>query len=83
MSKLSPDGSRLLASTLLGGYWEDYAESIDVDGSGNIYIAGTTRSNDFPTTSGAFDRTKNDQDAFVTKINRLATDLVYSTFLGG
>ncbi len=83
VSKLSPDGARLLASTILGGFWEDYAESIDVDGSGNIYIVGTTRSIDFPTTPGALDRTMNGQDAFVTKINRQATDLTYSTFLGG
>jgi PKD repeat protein len=82
-SKLNPSGSRLLASTLVGGFWEDPALSIAVDASQNMYITGYTRSEDFPTTTGAYDVVANPSDAYVTKINATATDLVYSTYLGG
>ena len=45
---------------------------------------GETPSSDFPTTAGAFDRTRAGQiDMFVTKLNPTGSALVYSTFLGG
>ena len=47
---------------------------------------GFTQSPDFPTTSGAFDRTgsaSNNLDVFVAKLNTTGTALVYSTFIGG
>jgi Beta-propeller repeat len=50
----------------------------------NAYLTGSTSSADFPTTPGAFDRTFNGfDDAFVTKLNRSGSALIYSTFLGG
>ena len=58
--------------------------AIAVDGAGNAYIAGVTRSSDFPTTPGAFDTTHNGYyDAFVAKVNASGTGLAYATFLGG
>ncbi|MGA1793447.1 MAG: putative Ig domain-containing protein [Thermoplasmatota archaeon] len=39
---------------------------------------------DFPTTTGAYDRTHNgDQDLIVTKVKDDGTDLVFSTYIGG
>ena len=85
----------LAYSTYLGGSGGEVANGIAVDASGNAYIAGDTLSPDFPTTSGAYDRTcgtdgKCDlnsdgyvRDAFVTKLNSSGTALVYSTYLGG
>jgi hypothetical protein len=46
-------------------------------------VTGTTGSTDYPTTPGAFDRTYNGGDTFVTKLNASGSALVYSTFLGG
>ena len=46
----------LAFSTLLGGSDGDVIRDIESDSSGNIYVAGTTRSPDFPTTPGAYDR---------------------------
>ncbi len=64
---------------------------IAVDASGAAYVAGTTASNDFPTTAGAFQTahggaTDGSTDAFVVKIDPAAAgaaSLVYGTFLGG
>jgi hypothetical protein len=84
VTKLSATGSALVYSTLLGGQFVDFPERTLVDGSGNAYVAGYTRSPNFPTTAGAFDTTQNGEfDAFVTKLNPAGSALVYSTFLGG
>ena len=48
-------------------------------------MTGETDSANYPTTSGAFDRTFNGgiSDAYVTKLNASGSALAYSTFLGG
>ena len=65
---------------------------IAVDAQGNAYVTGYTAYQDFPTTSGAFSTTAPGAgicgsslclDAFVSKLNREGTELVYSTYLGG
>jgi hypothetical protein len=38
------------------------------DGDSAVYVAGMTRSSNFPTTPGAFDTTYNGSDAFVAKL---------------
>jgi hypothetical protein len=84
VTKLNASGSALVYSTFLGGFDLDDALAIAVDGSGNAYIGGETGSNNFPTTAGAFDRTRNGAfDAFVTKLNAAGSAVVYSTYLGG
>ena len=84
VTKFNPTGSALVYSTYLGGLFVDFIERTVVDGPGNAYVAGYTRSADFPTTAGSFDTTHNGEfDAFVTKLNPAGSALVYSTFLGG
>jgi hypothetical protein len=81
---LTPDGSALAYSTLLGGAALDVGFGVAVDGGGNAYVTGDTLSPDFPSTPGAFDTTHNGAvDAFVTKLNRDGSALVWSSFLGG
>ena len=47
-------------------------------------MSGATLSSDFPTTSGAYDRTYNgDWDAVVMKLAGNGGSLIYSTYLGG
>ncbi len=80
-------------STFIGGSNFDFGRRIAIDAAGNVYVTGQTKSSNFPTTGGAFDRTFNiancprcgiDQyDTFVTKLNAAGSALVYSTFLGG
>jgi hypothetical protein len=58
-----------------------------LDGSGNAYVTGETNSANFPTGGSPFQAALSvAPDAFVTKLNPAgtgATDLVYSTYLGG
>ena len=48
VSKLDPTGHTLLYSTYLGGSSRNYGNAIALDPSGNIVVAGTSGSNDFP-----------------------------------
>jgi hypothetical protein len=93
VAKLNPTATALVYSTFLGGSNFEWGRGLAIDAAGNAYVAGQTKSSNFPTTSGAFDRTFNvdncprcgiDQyDAFVAKLNPTGSALVYSTFLGG
>ena len=72
-------------STYLGGTHYDEGDAIVVQG-GDAYIAGTTYSAEFPTTTGAYDTTQTLSDAFVSRISldgAGTADLVYSTVIGG
>jgi len=83
VTKLNASGSALAYSTFLGGTDQDNGRGIAVDASGSAYVTGFTDSEDYPTTTGAFDTTLNNpSDAFVTKLNASGSALAYSTFLG-
>lgn len=83
VAKFDPAGA-IVYATYLGGSGSDRAWSIAVDSLGNAYVAGTTSSNDFPITVGAFDSSLNGaDDVFVVKLDPTGTSLVYATFLGG
>jgi len=85
VTKLNNKGTGLHYSTFLGGGDSDYGKGIAIDKKGNAYVTGWTRSDDFPTTPGAYDTIFDGvyDDAFVTKLNSSGTSLSYSTYLGG
>jgi hypothetical protein len=84
VAKIGPNGNNKIYSTYVGGAAGDGAVGIAVDAAGSAYITGTTASQDFPTTAGAFDKTMVDStDAFVTKLAPGGNALTYSTYLGG
>jgi hypothetical protein len=83
LTKLDPSGASVLYSTYFGGSSWDSANDIDLDEAGNIYIAGTTYSTDYPVKAAYQSAIGGKFDAFVTKLNPVGSAVIYSTFLGG
>jgi len=84
VSKLNNDLSILLASTYFGGNLDELDFSLALDGSGNVYLSGSTSSTNFPTTSRAYQQKLNGNfDACVSKLDRNLSNLLASTYLGG
>ncbi|MHA2296531.1 MAG: SBBP repeat-containing protein [Candidatus Hodarchaeales archaeon] len=85
VTKLSNDGSTLIFSTYIGGSGDDYGRAIMLDNENNVYIAGSTTSKDFPTTSNAYDSTYNGgaKDIFIVKLSADGSEILYSTYIGG
>ncbi|HEX7333951.1 MAG TPA: SBBP repeat-containing protein [Pyrinomonadaceae bacterium] len=86
VTKLNSSGSGVLFSTLLGGSNEETGNSIAVDSSGNIHVAGQTNSLNFPVANAvqsAPPTTDNCFNGFVTKLNPAAPAYVFSTYLRG
>jgi len=82
VTKLNASGSDLVYSTYIGGSAADYGTGIALDGNGAVYVTGRTWSTNYPTTSGAYDTTNSNSEAFITKLNSSGTSLGYSTYLG-
>lgn len=83
VAKINPAGNGLVYSTLLGGSGHDSAKGIVVDSAGNAYIAGYTKSEDFPVKGAIQPKIGGRSDAFVAKLNPDGNALVYSTYIGG
>ena len=88
VTKFSPDGSKLVYSTYLGGGGYDWGYAIAVDTAGSAYVAGQVGSNNFPTTSLAYQTTNHGfaqggYNSYVAKFSPDGSTLVYSTLLGG
>ncbi|MCW3095458.1 MAG: hypothetical protein JWL77_1076 [Chthonomonadaceae bacterium] len=79
VTKLNAAGSALIYSTYLGGAGDDrpVAFGIALDSSNNVYVAGSTASQDFPVTPGAFQTTNHANTAgsganlFITKLSAI------------
>lgn len=79
-------------ATYLGGEAGEMIRDVETDSQGNVYVAGTTRSADFPTTQGAYDtrldtsagqtRWGFNSDIFVAKFSPQGK-LLWSTLVGG
>ncbi len=93
VAKLNPAGSQLVFSTYLGGALDDFALTIALDSSQNVYVGGYTLSRDFPTTTGALQSGFhgieqqnvffNTGDGFVARLSSSGAALEYATYLGG
>jgi ankyrin repeat protein len=74
----------VFASTYLGGNGHEFCEAIALDDVGNIYVAGNTRSLDFPATEGAYNRNPiGKSDVFIAKFDNELETLLASTLIGG
>ncbi|MDB5969652.1 MAG: Beta-propeller repeat-containing protein [Hydrocarboniphaga sp.] len=83
VAKLNPAGNTMLYTTFIGGSQDDEVTAIAVDGSGNVVLAGYTRSNEFPLVSPLQGTKGGYSDAFVAKLAADGKSLLYSTYLGG
>ncbi len=83
--KLNSDGSAVEFATLLGGAGRDEVRGLALDAQGNPSVTGFTLSTDFPVKNAFQPRDGGGSftDAFVTKLNRTGSELIYSTYLGG
>ena len=89
VTKLSPSGSSLVYSLLIGGEEGANLNALALDSQQRVYITGETSSSGFPV-KNAFQSTYNSQppssggvSAFVTRFNNTGSDLEYSTYLDG
>src|SRR5436190_49923 len=80
VARLDPSGSTLVFSTYLGGGGDDAAIALSLDASANIYVAGTTRSTDFPQKNALSAQFGSAASNFVAELNSDASTLVYSTY---
>jgi len=83
IAELNPSGAGLVFSTYLGGTDLDVATSVELDASGNIYVAGYTASTDFPTIQPIQAQEGGLYDAFLVKLSATGSTLLFSTFMGG
>lgn len=93
VTKLAPNGGRVLYSTYLGGKAADVARALVVDPQGRAYVAGSTGSPDFPTKGAVQGGMRGEhcgpppgepcRQAFVTKLSPAGNRIAYSTYLGG
>ncbi len=83
--EMSPDGSRLLRATLIGGSGDEFTEhGLRLAPDGTVLVTGGTASPDFPGTAGAFQpRPKADDDAFVGRFRRDLGACVFLSCFGG
>jgi len=99
VTKLNAAGVALVGSTYLGGsqndglnydfglrvfnYGDEFRGEVNLDQQGNIYLASTTVSGNFPLVSPSQNNRRGLQDAVVCQFNPTLSALTWSTFLGG
>ncbi|MGA1822354.1 MAG: fibronectin type III domain-containing protein [Thermoplasmatota archaeon] len=83
-TRFSSDLASLYSATYIGGDGYDYLKGMDVDSNGDIYLAGTTNSGNYPRSSGAYQTSfGGGKDGFITKISNNCKNILFSTLLGG
>lgn len=94
--KFNPAGTSLIYSTYLGGGNSEFAHSLIVNQNNELYVLGTTSSNNYPTANG-FQSNYNGgtnveingisfsagTDIVISRFNANGTALLNSTYLGG
>jgi hypothetical protein len=82
--KLSADGTTRVFGTYLGGTAGEEGFAVALDGQDRLLLAGSTSSEDFPTTTGAFSRVlAGFRDAFVVRLSADAATMQWGTYFGG
>jgi hypothetical protein len=83
VSCLTANGMTLAYSTFIGGSSNDYVYAVRTNTLGQVIVAGSTTSGNFPVTSGAYDNSYGGAtDAFVSALNFQGNNLDFSSYLG-
>lgn len=80
VARVAASGTAFDLATCLGGSSDDEATAIAVEPDGQLYVTGSTRSDDFPSV-GSVSTHSGGSDAFVTKLD--GSFITYSRLLGG
>lgn len=86
LSKLSPDGKKLLFSTFFGDSQREGISGLTIDDKDNIYITGSTYTADLPVTDNAFrkeimmPKSGGLMDNYIAKINGTDHKILYLSY---
>lgn len=71
--------------SLQRNYGDDGRSEVIIDGAGNVYVASSTQSNNFPVTAGSFQTVfgGDTQDGVLIKLNSNLSSLLFASYLGG
>jgi hypothetical protein len=85
VTEINAAGTATVYSTFFGGTAGAGITAIVVDGSGNLYIGGSTGGSGFPGVSGSSIQSTfagGGSDGFVSKLNAAGSAILWSTYLG-
>ncbi len=80
--EIGPTGTTIEFSTYLGGSANDVAAAVRVDAAGNIYVAGTSLSSDYPAAHAFQSASGGRSDGTLVKL-RPDGQVAFATYLGG
>jgi PKD repeat protein len=99
VSKLSPDGAQLAASTYMGGrnndgisitntvkiknYGDSFRGEIELDHKDNVIVVSSTNSDNFPVINAGQSKLSGNQDGVLFKLSSNLSSLLWSTYVGG
>ncbi len=69
--------------TLQHNYGDQYRGEIFLDKSGNVYVASSTRSADFPIVNGFDNTLGGNQDGIIVKLDSSLSSVLFSSYIGG
>lgn len=84
VAKIDPaqnGANSLVYLTFIGGSEDEEWGAVAADSAGNLALAGTTTSSDYPVTNGS-KRSTGANDAVVSELNPAGNGFVFSTYLG-
>jgi gliding motility-associated-like protein len=97
VARLNAAGTALISSTYVGGsgtdglnnsslkynYGDEFRGEIILDGNGDVYVASTSQSVDFPIVLGSQPALSGTQDAVLFKMTPNLNTMLWSTYFGG
>ena len=97
VARLNATGTALLASTYVGGggtdgintsslrynYGDQFRGEIILDANGDVYVASSTQSQNFPVVLGTQGSLSGTQDAIIFKMTPGLNSMIWSTYFGG